>query len=345
MSNKYYDGTKLLSLNDINGDKPEIYMVTTNRTGGKTTYFGRLCVNRFLDSGSKFGLIYRYNYELDDIVDKFYKDIGSLFFHGHTMTSKRRASGIFHELLLDEKSCGYAFSLNSADQIKKYSHLFSDVDRMIFDEFQSETNHYCSDEIKKLLSIHTSVARGQGEQVRYVPVYMLSNPVSLINPYYVEMGVCDRLKDDTKFLRGNGWVLEQGYNESASVEQQKSGFNKAFASNDYVAYSTQAVYLNDNRSFVEKPDGKGRYVCTIKFEGTDYGVREYADSGYMYCDDKPDRTFPTRITVTTDDHDINYVMLKRNDFFLSNLRYLFERGCFRFKDLKCKQAILTALSY
>ena len=345
MSNKYYDGTKLLSLNDINGDKPEIYMVTTNRTGGKTTYFGRLCVNRFLDSGSKFGLIYRYNYELDDIVDKFYKDIGSLFFHGHTMTSKRRASGIFHELLLDEKSCGYAFSLNSADQIKKYSHLFSDVDRMIFDEFQSETNHYCSDEIKKLLSIHTSVARGQGEQVRYVPVYMLSNPVSLINPYYVEMGVCDRLKDDTKFLRGNGWVLEQGYNESASVEQQKSGFNKAFTSNDYVAYSTQAVYLNDNRSFVEKPDGKGRYICTIKFEGTDYGVREYADSGYMYCDDKPDRTFPTRITVTTDDHDINYVMLKRNDFFLSNLRYLFERGCFRFKDLKCKQAILTALSY
>lgn len=345
MSNKYYDGTKLLSLSDINGEKPEIYMVTTNRTGGKTTYFGRLCVNRFLDSGSKFGLIYRYNYELDDIVDKFYKDIGSLFFHGHAMTSKRRASGIFHELLLDEKSCGYAFSLNSADQIKKYSHLFSDVDRMIFDEFQSETNHYCSDEIKKLLSIHTSVARGQGEQVRYVPVYMLSNPVSLINPYYVEMGVCDRLKDDTKFLRGNGWVLEQGYNESASVEQQKSGFNKAFASNDYVAYSTQAVYLNDNRSFVEKPDGKGRYICTIKFEGTDYGVREYADSGYMYCDDNPDRTFPTRITVTTDDHDINYVMLKRNDFFLSNLRYLFERGCFRFKDLKCKQAILTALSY
>lgn len=345
MNSKYYDGTKLLSLTDINGDKPEIYMVTTNRTGGKTTYFGRLCVNRFLDSGSKFGLIYRYNYELDDITDKFYKDIGSLFFHGHTMTSKRRASGIFHELFLDEKSCGYAFSLNSADQIKKYSHLFSDVDRMVFDEFQSETNHYCSDEIKKLLSIHTSVARGQGEQVRYVPVYMLSNPVSLINPYYVQMGVCDRLKDDTKFLRGNGWVLEQGYNESASVEQLKSGFNKAFASNDYVAYSTQAVYLNDNRSFVEKPDGKGRYICTLKFDGCDYGVREYADSGYMYCDDKPDRTYPTRITVTTDDHDINYVMLKRNDFFLSNLRYLFERGCFRFKDLKCKQAILTALSY
>lgn len=43
----YYDGTKLLSLTDLDGKQPEILMVTTNRTGGKTTYFGRLCVNKF----------------------------------------------------------------------------------------------------------------------------------------------------------------------------------------------------------------------------------------------------------------------------------------------------------
>ena len=41
----YYDGTKLLSLLDLNNKRPEIYMVTTNRTGGKTTYFGKLVVN------------------------------------------------------------------------------------------------------------------------------------------------------------------------------------------------------------------------------------------------------------------------------------------------------------
>ena len=342
---KYYDGTKLLSMLDVNGNKPEIYMCTTNRTGGKTTYFGRLCINRFLDKGEKFGLIYRYNYELDDVVDKFYKDLGSLFFPEYEMTSKRRASGIFHELFLDDKSCGYALSLNSADQIKKYSHLFSDIQRMIFDEFQSETNHYCNDEIKKLLSVHTSVARGQGEQVRYVPVYMLSNPVSIINPYYVEMDISNRLKDDTKFLRGDGFVLEQGFINSASEEQKKSGFNKAFSKNKYVAYSSESVYLNDNQSFVDKLAGKNRYLCTLRYKGVDYAIREFSEIGVLYCDDKPDSTFRLKITVTTEDHQINYVMLKRNDFFLSNLRYLFERGCFRFKDLKCKEAVLHALSY
>ena len=341
----YYDGTKLLSMLDINGRKPEIYMCPTNRTGGKPTYFARLLVNRFLDRNEKFCLIYRYNYELDDCAQKFFKDINGLFFKGKTMTSKRKASGIFHELYLDDKSCGYAVSLNSADQLKKYSHLFSDVARMFFDEFQSETNHYCSDEIKKLLSIHTSVARGQGEQIRYVPVYMCANPVSIINPYYVEMGISERLNDSTKFLKGDGFVLEQGFVKSASEAQKESGFNRAFSKNSYIAYSSQCVYLNDSVAFIEKPVGNSRYLATLRYKGCDYAIREFAESGILYCDNRPDTSFKFKLTVTTDDHQINYVMLKRNDLFIANLRFFFERGCFRFKDLRCKEAVLKALSY
>lgn len=345
MDNQYYDGTKLLSMLDINGRKPEIYLCTTNRTGGKTTYFGRLLVNRFLDRGEKFGLIYRYNYELDDCADKFFKDIGKLFFKDKVMESKRRASGIFHELFLDKVSCGYAISLNSCDQLKKYSHLFSDVARLLFDEFQSESNHYCQDEIRKLLSVHTSIARGNGEQIRYVPVYMLANPVSIINPYYVELGISNRLRDDTKFLKGDGYVLEQGFIDSASKAQLDSGFNRAFSRNSYVAYSAECVYLNDNKAFIDKPVGSNRYVGTLRYNSRDYGLREFTELGIIYCDDKPDNTFKYKVTVTTSDHQINYVMLRKNDLFISNLRYLFERGCFRFKDLNCKEAVLKALSY
>ena len=330
---------------DINGNKPEIYLCTTNRTGGKTTYYSRLLVNRFKDKGEKFALLYRFNYELDDCAEKFFKDISALFFNTSNMTSKRRANGIYHELFLDEKHCGYAISINSADQIKKYSHLFNDVERILFDEFQSETNHYCIDEIRKFLSIHTSIARGKGEQIRYVPVIMLSNPVSIINPYYVEMGISERLSDNTKFLKGDGYVLEQGFVESASEAQKDSGFNRAFSRNKYVAYSSQCIYLNDSKTFIEKPNGNGRYLATLRYKDTDYGVREYADVGIIYCDDRPDITFKNKITVTTDDHEINYVMLKRNDMFLQNLRFFFERGCFRFKDLRCKEAVLKALSY
>lgn len=346
METQYYDGTKLLSMLDINGNRPEIYMCTSNRSAGKTTYFSRLLVNRYLKTGKKFGLIYRYNYELDDCAEKFFKEIGNLFFSGYNMTSVRKSKGIYHELFLNDKSCGYAISLNNADQIKKLSHLFSDIEAFIFDEFQSETNHYCNDEVKKFISVHVSIARGKGEQSRYLPVYMLSNPVSIINPYYVSMGISNRLQENTNFLRGKGFVLEQGFNESASNMQKESAFNQAFANDDYIAYSTESIYLNDNQSFIEKPKSdKNRYIATLKYKGNEYGIREYSELGIVYCDNKADRTYPFKISVTTDDHSVNYVMLKRNDLFISNLRYYFEHGCFRFHDLNCKEAVLKCISY
>lgn len=341
----YYDGTKLLSLSDINGNKPEIFICTSNRSAGKTTYFSRLCVNRFKKQKEKFALLYRFNYELDNCADKFFKDISSLFFPGDNMQSKRRRSGIFHELFLNDEPCGYAISINSSDQLKKYSHLFSDVQRIMFDEFQSESSHYCSDEVTKFISIHTTIARGQGKQSRYVPVYMVANPVSLLNPYYVQLDISNRLQANTKFLKGDGFVLEQGFNESASQAQAQSAFNRAFATNAYMAYSQQNVYLNDNKAFVEKLEGSNSYVLTLKYKGEDYAIREYPEQGFLYCDNSADNSFPIKITVTTDDHNINYVMLRKNDMIIARLRYFFDKGCFRFKNLKCKDRLLKTISY
>ena len=353
ISNQYYDGTKLLSMKDLNGKTPELYMCTTNRTGGKTTYFSRLCINRFIKKNEKFALLYRFDYELDDVADKFFKDIQSLFFIGWEMTAQRRGKGKYYELFLiknhDEDtavSCGYAITLNSADYVKKCSHLFSDVSCILFDEFQSETNKYCDNEIEKFLSIHTSIARGQGEQVRYVPVYMLGNQVSIINPYYVELDITNRLNEQVNFLRGDGFVLENGFIETASRAQKESGINRAFKKNKYTIYGSENVYLNDNTAFIEQPKNEvPKYLATIKYNGHDYSIKEYKNLGIVYCDDKADSTFKIKISVTTDDHNINYIMLKNNDIFISTMRYYFEHGVFRFKDLRCKESVLKLISY
>ena len=343
--NKFYDGTKILSLKDLNGMDPEIYMITSNRSGGKTTFFNRMEVNRFKKTRKKFGLLYRFNYELDNVDEKFFKDIAGLFFPKDTFRSKRMASGIYHELFLNDEPCGYALTLNSADQIKKNSHLFSDLDSYIFDEFQSETGHYCDKEVEKFRNIHTSIARGGGKQVRRVPVYMLSNPVTLLNPYYTAMHIGARLQKDTNFLRGNGWVLEQGFVSSASLAQKESAFNRAFSGDQYDRYNTEAVYLDDNMSFVGRPKGRAVYICTILYMGNYYGLKEYREDGIMYVDSRPDMDCQRKLTVTTDDHRINYVMLKRNDMFLQNMRYLFEHGAFRFAGLAEKDALISALGY
>lgn len=353
MANKYYDGTKLLSMTDLNGNKPEIYLCTSNRTGGKTTYFNRLVMNRFFKNRSKFILLYRYNYELDGVADTFFKDIQGLFFPNYHMKSIKQAKGLYHDLFICDNKieddsgehCGYAIAINNADQIKKKSHLFSDAQCILFDEFQSENDSYCSNEVQKFISIHTSIARGQGEMTRYLPVYMLSNPVSLINPYYTALKISHRLRSDTKFLKGVGFVLEQGWIENAADAMKTSAFNTAFEDNKYIAYATQNIYLNDNYAFIESPSGHSKYLCTIRYMDNDYAIRSYDQQGIVYCDNSADTSFPYKISVTTDDHRINYVMLANNDLFIASLRKYFEKGCFRFRSLECKEAIMNLISH
>lgn len=353
----YYDGTKLLSLKDLNGKDPEIYICTSNRTAGKTTYWNRYVLKKYIEKKEKFALLYRFDYEMSEIADTFFKDIKNLFFKDYVMKSQKKCNGVYHELFIsgdiyaendDERiwhSCGYALALNKADNIKKRSHLFNDVQRILFDEFQSETDHYCPREITKFMSIHNSIARGNGEQVRRVPVFMVGNPVSIINPYYVSFGISDRLDNKTKFLRGNGYVLEQGYNESAAKALKSSTFMNAFQNEEYTAYSTMGIYLNDNKAFIEQPEGNGRYVCTLRYDGVDYAVREYAKQGIVYCNRRVDSSFPIKIAVTTDDHKVNYVMIRQYDYIVLKMREFFELGCFRFSDLQSKKALMATVSY
>ena len=56
----FYNGNKLLSLLDINGKKPEIYMCCGNRTAGKTFFFKRWMLRRFVKHGEKFVVFVRY---------------------------------------------------------------------------------------------------------------------------------------------------------------------------------------------------------------------------------------------------------------------------------------------
>ena len=349
---KFYDGTKVLSLKDLDGNTPEIIMVTSNRNAGKTTYFNRYVFNKWVKKREKFIVLVRFSYELDNIHDRFFKDIRELFFPTLSMTSKGIVHNKFRELYVYpngqselQECCGYCIALNDANVVKNYSHLFSDAVRCVFDEFQSETNRYCTDEITKFRSVHTSLARGRGKQVKFLPVIMMANNVSIINPYFTSMGISSRLTTKTKFLRGHGFILECGFNESASKANKSSGFNAAFVDQTYTKYSAENVYLNDNSAFVEKMVGRSTYLCTLRYNNIDFAIRSFDEQGIVYCDKNADTSFPIKLCVTTEDHNINYVMLKSNDMLLIKLRYFFNKGCFRFKDLESKECVLSALSY
>lgn len=340
----YYDGSKILNTKDLDNEKPEIFMVSGNRSSGKTTFFNKKMVDDFLQYGKQFVLLYRFNYELQNCHEQFFDDIRGLFFSDYNMQSVSCNRGMYRELLLNDKTCGYAIPLNAADNIKRNSHLFCGVQAILMDEFQSEINKYCDDEITKFISIHTSIARGQGKQNRYVPVYMVSNCVSMLNPYYDAFGICDRLKPNTKILRGKGWVLEQSFNENAANALKESRFLTAFAEQKEIMYMSENVYLKDNSQFVEKPPKQTRYVASVKHNDNYFNISYANKESWFYCSNGYDQTFPILLAADLKSHNVN-TTYARNSVLINSLRTAFHSGNFRFKNLKSKQAVLSLLHY
>lgn len=336
----FYNGTKLLSMRDLDGDPPEIYLCVGNRTAGKTFYFKRMLVRKFIRQGKKFCILVRFNYEMDGIAESFFKDIKEVSFPDRDMTMVMVGKGLYAELYLDGQHCGYCISLNSADTIKKYSSRFVDVDSMFFDEFQSEVGKYCPDELTKFQSIHVSVARGGGKHVRRVPVYMCSNTVSVINPYYTVFGIAKRLTPDTKFMRGEGWVLEQTFNANASEAIRSSAFGKAFKDTVYMKYSGNNAYLLDNEGMIEKMKLKGTMMFVMVDGDAKYGIWQIRDEGLIYVSTKYDPKWKTILAFRTADHDANKLLLRATNQLMKTLKIAYENAQVRFENQNCKNSFL-----
>lgn len=335
----YYDGTKLLSLKDIDGNKPEIYITSTNRTAGKTTFFNRYLLKRFINHGEKFMLIFRFVNELQNVNIAFFKDIQSLFFPDYVMTERKMNKGLYVQLELNGEPCGYAVAINSSEKIKKISHVFSDVQRLLFDEFQSKSNLYVKDEVDKLISIHTSISRGRGKMSRYVPLIMCGNNTSLLNPYYTALGISNKLNKNTKYLRLKGCVVENIINNEAKNALENSTFNQAF-NMKINRHESENIYLDDNLSLIEKINGDNKYICTLKNGEDFFSLRIYED--VIYCGYNVDKTFPTKFAVGSEN--IDGIFQLQDNILVIKLRNLFNKGFFRFKDSKCKETVIKFLS-
>lgn len=338
---EYYEGGRLLSQRDSGGNKPVIYLTSSNRSSGKTTYWTRLLFRHYKETGKPFALFWRYLHELDNCAEKVFADQKALFFPLDNVTAKRNKREPFTRLYFnDEKeACGYVFALNGADGCRKFSPLFRNISEIFFDEFQSEMGAYCPQEITKFQSLYYTVARSSNG-IRHVPVYMASNCVSVLNPYYTNLGIGENLREGQRFQRGVGWVCELWENKDASKSMQESAFGRAFAGSNYIKFAAQNVYLKDSQNCIARAECNTTYVCTLVYNGKSFGIRYGAD-GLYYCDDRFDPYCLRRYSVDRAGVSGGVVYQPVQNW---HFRTAFDSGCFRFANQECKSAVFRWLS-
>lgn len=344
MSN-FYNGDKLCKMKDLDGETPEIYICCGNRTAGKSFYFKRKMILDFLQYGKKFVILCRKITELKGRFEAFMKDLKEAIpeFSKFQESEESCQRSLYMKIFLNGVHCGYVLYLNSSDNIRPISSEFVDVEQVIFDEFQSEIEAYVDDEITKFLSIRVSIARGKGKHVRFVPYYLVSNTVSVLNPYFVEMGIHKRIDSNTKFLRGHGYVCEFTKNEISSLEIETSPFMRAFSESQYVKFAADNSYLLDNSAFIEKSDlSKCNYQASIFSSGKCYGVWLRAD-GVLYVSLNGDKNFWLKFATSVSDM-LPGVSHIRSNPLLQEWRIRFNYCQWRFQTLECKHAIIDLLS-
>ena len=347
--NSFYHADALLNKRDLDGEVPEIFCVCGNRSGGKTTDFSRKIIDRWLSKEYREVVILkRFVNEIPGTKDAFFnKELLEHFYTEEFINSLNikevnTANGAFKEIKIGYRTFGYVVALNSADKVKKYSNLFSKVDCIFFDEFMPETGMYCQEEIAKFKSIHVSIARSYGSQSRYVPIFMASNLVSLLNPYFIAWKVSSRISTSTRFLRGHGIVIEQNFNKAAAKAQSESKFLRAFEEDDY--YTKQGVYLMDNLNLVGKIKSKKEYFFTMVYNKKNYGVYQ-TDEQLVYISSVADST--CRVKIASVPADVCEGVFYKTSFrdLYSTVLTAFNMGLMRFENQEAKDAAFAFLAY
>lgn len=337
---KYFEAHSVYEFKDAEGKTPEILLVDGNRTGGKTTAFSKMLVEDFLNKGEKFFLLYRYKNDMKDVAQAFFKDIQTLFFPSHEMISKSHANGAFFELFLDGKSCGYCSALSMAAKIKRYSHIFSDVTKIFFDEYQDENNLYLPDEVQKFVSLHTTIARGQGKAVRFVPVYMASNSISIFNPYYLALGITSKINSKTKVYRGAGFVLLRLVIKDVAEAQKTSAFNRAFSASGYMGSSIDNTFLNDDTFNVEKRKTEGAAVFVFYCGGVLFSCFRSGD--FYYIKKGGDKNIIPAFGVMENDRGEGVTAFKNSSYFY-RMRYNYEDALVYYETQEAKHAFQSLI--
>lgn len=347
-----YIPSSLLSMKDSRGKTPGIFIACSfDRGPGKTFAFTYKLMTDYIDSGGecKFLIIARQQAEVGYLAGGMFKPMMDMIYHGEIYETQKM-HGKYSEIWWqdadgDRHNVGYVVPISASDDIKKVSGRFADAYQWYFDEFQpASDSKYLPDEPLLFRILIQSFGRGGGEHARVVPGYMASNTMSVLNDYFLAMGISNKIQPETKKYRGEGFVLQVVSIPGLAEKHETNPVLIALTGGE--ASIKQALkddrWVNDNTTNVIKnPRGWGNayYVATIALGTQRYGVMFFPDCNYWYIHYKTDKSCKSVYSVMIGDN-INLQLLKTVKLF-DQMKTALRGGVMFFASPVCKKAVMS----
>lgn len=297
--------------------------VIGNRGGGKTYGFKEWAIKDFLKSSRQFIYVRRYRQEFKKI-STFFDDIKGAF-----PEQKFEVKGL--SFLIDGKTAGFALALSTAKVQKSTS--FPKVNKICFDEFILDKGvyHYLPDEVTAFLELYETIAR-----MRDVPVFFLSNAITVTNPYFMYFDV--GLPYGKKVSCKDDILIELVQDAEYIETKSQTRFAKIVEGTQYGNYAIENQFLRDNKNFVQKKTPGSEYYFTFLYNGDQYGVWVDYTAGVMTVSENVDPSCLRKFALTTDDHRPNTLFLKNRyqQPHFKNFVDQYKLGNVRFESINIK---------
>lgn len=323
----YWDIYKTLTYNAL------FNLVIGNRGSGKT--FGATCyvIKRFLKTGAQFVYVRRYKEELKKIGKFFNAIISENVFPGHTFEVKG------FEFFIDGKCAGTAMPLSTA-KINK-STAYPLVETIIFDEFIIEKGvyHYLPNEVESLLDLYETIAR-----TRDVRLFMLSNAVTMTNPYCLYWNL-QIPRGKNNICKKGEILLELVQNENFITMKKETRFGKLISGTNYGDYNIENKFLLDNDTFIAKKGEKASYQFTLIYKSMEFGIYSDISEGRYIVSENVDPYCRLRYAITKEDHSPNTMLIKQLNkaIFVKSFLDNYTMGNVYFESIKIKNVLYEVI--
>lgn len=248
----YYNCHDLLTYNRLYN------MIVGVRGHGKTYCYTKKCLDIGLEQKKiSFVVLVRYKEDINAIKDDWWSIVEHLY-PDYIFYSQRNI--IYARNSLENFPIGEFIALKQYMRAKRKPR--PNVRIIFFDEFLNEENDYLPNEINAFTNICDSIIRNRDN----VRCYLVSNHISVLNPYFNYFGIYQLGK---RFTRGQHDSLLEFTDSAEFVEYRKqTKFGQSIQGTEYGDYAMLGkMLLDDTTNVTNAPDSACHHQFNLILEG------------------------------------------------------------------------------
>lgn len=327
-TNIYWKLNKVLTYNAM------INIIIGERGVGKSYSTKKYAIKHAIKTGKKFIYLRRYDTELELMLKQndFFKDVQNdeeLINHEFNVNGK--------VAYCDNEVIGYFVPLSKQSHYKSIP--FPDVDIIIFDEVFIQSNRYLKNEITQFLELLETVGR-----LRNIKVFLLSNWVSVVNPYFMYFDLSLPYGKEYKLFKNGSILVVYIKNELYRAVKNQSTFGKLIQGTPYGEYAIENKALNDTKSFIKKKSRGSYHFFNIVINGNTFGVWKDIKENCIVISKDIKKECPVLLSFDFNSHTEKTTFVRTRSPYFKSLINSYSRGMLFFESAFIKENMINLIS-